>query len=204
MGEVEQMGCGGLSSRARVAPRPAPSSPQPSERVRVAERQRFPPPADVERLYLDVLRDLEWSKPVVSNATEEPGPVSGPSGVKMRGPYDYVPPSYWLTDTKHGGAFGFATEVGPGAAVPPLDSLKRMLPPEHLWPIDDFWDSMRVGTSSRTSSCSPKRSKLAMEGRPTLPTTQEKRKRLRMRVSERCSKPTAGTSTSPPASSNGC
>jgi exo-1,4-beta-D-glucosaminidase len=99
----------------------------------------FPPPAHVERLYLDVLRDLEWSKPVVSNATDEPGPVSGPSGVKMRGPYDYVPPSYWLTDTKHGGAFGFATEVGPGAAVPPLDSLKRMLPPEHLWPIDDFW-----------------------------------------------------------------
>src|SRR4029450_12413737 len=99
----------------------------------------FPPPAHVERLYLDVLRDLEWSKPVVSNATDEPGPGSGPSGVKMRGPYDYVPPSYWLTDTKHGGAFGFATEVGPGAAVPPLDSLKRMLPPEHLWAIDDFW-----------------------------------------------------------------
>jgi exo-1,4-beta-D-glucosaminidase len=57
----------------------------------------------------------------------------------MRGPYDYVPPSYWLTDTRNGGAFGFATEVGPGAAVPPLESLKRMLPPEHLWPIDDFW-----------------------------------------------------------------
>ena len=99
----------------------------------------FPPPARVEQAYLDVQRDLEWSKPVVSNATDAPGPVSGPSGMKMRGPYDYVPPSYWLTDRKHGGAFGFATEIGPGAAVPPLDSLKRMLPPEHLWPIDDVW-----------------------------------------------------------------
>jgi exo-1,4-beta-D-glucosaminidase len=99
----------------------------------------FPPPARVERAYLDVLRKLEWSKPVLSNATDTPGPVSGPSGVKMRGPYDYVPPSYWLTDTEKGGAFGFATEMGPGGAVPPLDSLKAMLPPEHLWPIDEFW-----------------------------------------------------------------
>jgi exo-1,4-beta-D-glucosaminidase len=57
----------------------------------------------------------------------------------MRGPYDYVPPSYWLTDTAHGGAFGFATEIGPGAAVPPLESLERMFPPDRLWPINDHW-----------------------------------------------------------------
>jgi exo-1,4-beta-D-glucosaminidase len=99
----------------------------------------YPPPADVERDYLDVLGKAEWDKPVLSNATDAPGPVSGPSGVKMRGPYDYVPPPYWLLDTKHGGAFGFATEIGPGGAVPPIESLKEMLPPDHLWPIDDFW-----------------------------------------------------------------
>ncbi len=98
-----------------------------------------PPPADVERAYLDVLAEVGWSKPILSNATDAPGPISGPSGVKMRGPYAYVPPSYWLADTSHGGAFGFATEVGPGAAVPPLESLERMLPPEHLWPIDEYW-----------------------------------------------------------------
>jgi exo-1,4-beta-D-glucosaminidase len=99
----------------------------------------FPPPAKVEQAYLDVLKELEWSPPVVSNATDAPGPVSGPSGMKMRGPYDYVPPSYWLTDTKNGGAFGFATEIGPGAAVPPLESLEKILPKESLWPIDDVW-----------------------------------------------------------------
>jgi exo-1,4-beta-D-glucosaminidase len=99
----------------------------------------FPPPAEVERAYLKVLDELEWSKAVLSNATDTPGPVSGPSGVKMRGPYDYVPPSYWLTDHKHGGAFGFATEIGPGAAVPPIESLKRMLPPDRLWPMSEFW-----------------------------------------------------------------
>jgi exo-1,4-beta-D-glucosaminidase len=99
----------------------------------------FPPPARVEKNYLDVLSDLRWHKPVLSNATDAPGPLSGPTGVKMRGPYDYVPPSYWLTDTKNGGAFGFATEMGPGAAVPPIASLKKMLPPDRLWPINEFW-----------------------------------------------------------------
>jgi exo-1,4-beta-D-glucosaminidase len=100
----------------------------------------FPPPAKVEKAYLDVLQELEWQKPVLSNATEAAGPLSGPSGVKMRGPYDYVPPSYWLEDDRHGGAFGFATETGPGPAVPPIDSLKKMLPKEHLWPIDEVWN----------------------------------------------------------------
>ncbi len=99
----------------------------------------FPPPADVERSYMDVLHSCEWKRPVLSNATDAPGPLTGPTGVKMRGPYDYVPPSYWLRDSEHGGAFGFATEVGPGAAVPPIESIERMVGADHLWPIDDFW-----------------------------------------------------------------
>ncbi|HVD90838.1 MAG TPA: hypothetical protein VNC21_01095 [Vicinamibacterales bacterium] len=100
-----------------------------------------PPPADVEQKYLDIERELEWDRPTVSSATEAPGPVSGPSGVKMRGPYDYVPPSYWLLDKKDGGAFGFATEISPGAAVPPVESLEAMLPEaRRRWPIDERWN----------------------------------------------------------------
>src|SRR5258707_9997838 len=57
----------------------------------------------------------------------------------MRGPYEYVPRSSGLLDAKNGGAFGFDTEVSPGAAVPPIESLKEMLPAEHLWPMDAFW-----------------------------------------------------------------
>src|SRR5262249_36112767 len=78
------------------------------------------PTAEVERKYLDVEAALGWPKPTLSSATEQQGPVSGPSGVKMRGPYDYVPPSYWQNDTEKGGAFGFSTEIGPGGAVPPI------------------------------------------------------------------------------------
>ena len=58
----------------------------------------------------------------------------------MNGPYDYVPPSYWLTDTRWGGAWGFDTEVSPGYAIPVLPSLRQMLPADHLWPIDEFWN----------------------------------------------------------------
>ena len=97
-----------------------------------------PPPPAVERAYLDELERVNWSRPVLSSAADKAA-ASGPSGVKMRGPYEYVPPSYWLLDAKNGGAFGFDTEVSPGAAVPPLETLKEMLPPEHLWPIDAFW-----------------------------------------------------------------
>ncbi len=98
-----------------------------------------PPPAPVEKAYLDVLAQLAWPNPVVSSATQKPAEHSGPSGVKMLGPYDYEPPIYWYVDTAHGGAYGFNTETGPGPAIPPVESLRRMLPANHLWPIDEQW-----------------------------------------------------------------
>ncbi|MEA2701236.1 MAG: exo,4-beta-D-glucosaminidase [Myxococcales bacterium] len=100
----------------------------------------FPPPAHVEQRYLEVLREERWPNPFQSSASQKPGPVTGPSGLKMLGPYDWVPPSYWLEDIDRGGAFGFATEINPGPAIPPVESLKKMLPPEHHWPIDDAWN----------------------------------------------------------------
>jgi len=99
-----------------------------------------PPPARVERAYLAVLEELGFPNPVVSSATEKPAELSGPSGAKMRGPYEWVPPAYWYTDTKLGGPHGFATEIGPGPSPPPVESLKRFLPPEALWPPNDTWD----------------------------------------------------------------
>jgi len=98
-----------------------------------------PPPEEVEKTYLQVLEDLHWPTPAVSSATEAPAELSGPSGVKMNGPYEWVPPVYWYEDEKHGGAWGFNTETSPGPAVPPVASLEKFLP-GHLWPIDDWWD----------------------------------------------------------------
>ena len=99
-----------------------------------------PPPADVETMYIGILKELNWPNPYQSSATAKPTTVTGETGVKMLGPYDYVPPSYWLLDTKFGGAYGFDTEVSPGAAVPPVESLREMLPPDRLWPINSAWE----------------------------------------------------------------
>lgn len=99
-----------------------------------------PPPPQVEQAYLDVLASLDWPNPVLSSATAQRTTITGASGVKMTGPYDWVPPGYWLTDTKHGGAYGFNTETGPGPAVPPVESLRRFIPADHAWPIDEVWN----------------------------------------------------------------
>jgi exo-1,4-beta-D-glucosaminidase len=99
-----------------------------------------PPPADVERMYLSVLNEAEWPNPSVSSASETPTTVTGKSGVKMTGPYEYVPPVYWLADTAAGGAYGYNTETSPGPAIPTLESVKRFVPQDHLWPIDEVWN----------------------------------------------------------------
>jgi exo-1,4-beta-D-glucosaminidase len=109
-----------------------------------------PPPPDVEQMYLDVEKQLRFPNPIVSSATGKPTTVTGESGVKMTGPYEYVAPKYWTEDKINGGnhcnpggcggAYGFNSETSPGPAVPPVESLRAMLPKDHLWPIDDWWD----------------------------------------------------------------
>jgi len=105
-----------------------------------------PPPPDVEHAYLEVEKQVGWPNPVVSSASDQSTTLTGKSGVKMTGPYDYEPPSYWLEDkSKWGGGWGYNTETGPGPAIPPLESLKKMLPKEHLWPVDEFWNFHGAG-----------------------------------------------------------
>jgi exo-1,4-beta-D-glucosaminidase len=99
-----------------------------------------PPPANVEAAYLQVLQETQWPNPIESSASQTPAELTGTSGVKMTGPYDYVPPSYWYIDQQHGGAYGFNTETGPGPAIPTAGSLAKFIPADHLWPIDDIWN----------------------------------------------------------------
>ncbi len=99
-----------------------------------------PPPPEVEQMYLGIEKELEWPNPIVSSASEQKTTETGPSGVKMTGPYEYVPPVYWLADTQAGGAYGYNTETSPGPAIPPRESLEKFIPKEHLWPMDDVWN----------------------------------------------------------------
>ena len=97
------------------------------------------PKPTVEKKYLKVLMEYDSTRVHLASAGEYTS-LAGPTGVKMRGPYAYEPPVYWFSDTLQGGAFGFNTETGPGAQVPPLESIEKMISKRHLWPIDSVWD----------------------------------------------------------------
>jgi exo-1,4-beta-D-glucosaminidase len=97
------------------------------------------PKPELEKAYRAILAEDDPTRPVLNSTGTKVSPVSGPSGVKMNGPYDYVPPVYWFINTDRGGAFGYNTETGPGPQVPPIETLRRMFPPDKLWPINDLW-----------------------------------------------------------------
>jgi exo-1,4-beta-D-glucosaminidase len=98
-----------------------------------------PPPANVENAYLKVEAETHWPNPVLSSASSASTTVTGASGVKMSGPYDYVAPSYWYVDHQHGGAFGFNTETSPGPAIPSLASRQKFLSDPEAWPPSAAW-----------------------------------------------------------------
>lgn len=95
------------------------------------------PPAGLEKIYLDALARAEWNLPVISSAKAISSPQLGSPGMKMDGPYWWVPPNYWY-DKRLGGASGFASEVGPGPTIPELDELKKFLAPAELTKLLDY------------------------------------------------------------------
>ena len=106
---------------------------------------RIPNPGLEER-YLAIFGKEDY-RPYVCSAKRIRS-LAGWSGAKMEGPYEWVGPDYWYKDTKAGGAFGWNTETGIGANLPQLESLKRMIPEEALWPLSDVWDYHCTASSS--------------------------------------------------------
>jgi exo-1,4-beta-D-glucosaminidase len=125
----------------------------PSIYVWMLGSDKLPAPK-LEMKYIDLFRKYDPSRSYITSAggagteknkivAEVPlvSDISGPTGMKMLGPYAWTPPVYWFEDTTLGGAWGFNTETCPGAEIPPLASLRRMLPEKSLWPIDKkFWE----------------------------------------------------------------
>ncbi|MYW14093.1 exo-beta-D-glucosaminidase [Streptomyces sp. SID2955] len=93
------------------------------------------PDARIEKGYLDALKEADWPVPVVPAASDASSPQLGRSGMKMTGPYDWVPPGYWYAK-REGGATGFNSETSAGPSIPTLDTLRRMMTPAEL---DTLW-----------------------------------------------------------------
>jgi exo-1,4-beta-D-glucosaminidase len=96
------------------------------------------PPEDIEQRYINVLKQYDGTRPYSSSATQAPSKIDGYTGLFM-GPwpqvYGYLPPSYWYTKLE------FNTECGPnGEQLPPIETIKKVMPEKDLWPISSTWD----------------------------------------------------------------
>jgi exo-1,4-beta-D-glucosaminidase len=98
----------------------------------------IPRPA-LEQRYNDLIKSID-DRSYLAAASWRKSTISGNTGVKMKGPYNYVGPSYWYVDSVNGGAYGFNTETGPGPQIPVMESLTKMLPADKLWPINATWN----------------------------------------------------------------
>ena len=110
------------------------------------------PPDGIAQRYVHALRSAGWSTPIVASAASAGDGPAGPSGMKMNGPYAWVPPNYWFDRAGYlGGAIGFDSETSAGEDIPPLDDLRRFMSPadQHaLWSEPDVpqFHSGRTGT----------------------------------------------------------
>ncbi|KAI9150056.1 glycoside hydrolase family 2 protein [Paramyrothecium foliicola] len=98
-------------------------------------------------VYVEALKSSDWQVPIVPSASKRGYPEQlGPSGMKMNGPYDWVPPNYWYdtepSKDRLGAAFGFGSELGAGVGTPELSSLRKFLTEED---IEDLWQKPDKG-----------------------------------------------------------
>ncbi|MFT6715760.1 MAG: exo-1,4-beta-D-glucosaminidase [Saprospiraceae bacterium] len=100
----------------------------------------FLPHPELEKKFIDMLKKTNPSGNYLGAAKWHKSGISGGTGVKMEGPYDYVTPNYWYNDTVRGGAFGFNTETGPGPQPPVYSSLIKMYGEDVNYPIDSTWN----------------------------------------------------------------
>ena len=93
------------------------------------------PPDPVLNDYHSILRELHWQNAVVDTVSHVNRTWSG---IHMAGPYVWHPPSYWFSE-KYGPARGSSAEEGDNEVIPPLESLKKFIPTDQLWPINETW-----------------------------------------------------------------
>ncbi|HMH05859.1 MAG TPA: beta galactosidase jelly roll domain-containing protein [Terriglobales bacterium] len=85
--------------------------------------------------YLQILKEEHWQNAVVNTVSHV---NRSWNGIHMAGPYVWRPPYYWFSD-KYGPARGSSAEEGDNETIPPLESLRKFIPADKLWPINENW-----------------------------------------------------------------
>jgi len=93
------------------------------------------PPDPVLHDYHTIENELHWQDAIVDTVSHV---NRFWSGIHMAGPYVWHPPSYWFSE-KYGPARGSSAEEGDNEIIPPLESLRRFIPADKLWPPNEYW-----------------------------------------------------------------
>jgi exo-1,4-beta-D-glucosaminidase len=93
------------------------------------------PPDPILNDYHQIEKEVHWPNAIVDTVADR---NRSWSGIHMEGPYVWRPPYYWFSDV-YGPARGSSAEEGDNETIPPLESLRKFIPADHLWPPDDYW-----------------------------------------------------------------
>ncbi len=111
------------------------------------------PPDAVREAYHQILSDLHWPNATVDTVSSLAKDAAGETlwdGITMAGPYSWRPPSYWFSG-RYAAAQGSTAEQGDNESVPPFASLKKFIPPDKLWPINESW-SFHAGSDTKNAA----------------------------------------------------
>ena len=110
-------------------------------------------PDPVQQEYHRIESELHWQNALVDTVSSFAKDANGEhlwDGVHMEGPYSWRSPAYWFSG-KYPTTRGACAEQGDNEHIPTLESLKKFIPANHLWPIDDTW-LMHTGAIEKNSS----------------------------------------------------
>ena len=99
------------------------------------------PPEPVRNEYHKILSEVHWQNAIVDTVSSFAKDAQGEhlwDGIIMEGPYSWRPPAYWFSG-KYPPSRGSSAEQGDNEHIPTLESLKKFIPSDKLWPINDTW-----------------------------------------------------------------
>lgn len=99
------------------------------------------PPVPIRHEYHRILSELHWQNAVVDTVSSFARAPDGSrewDGIHMQGPYSWRPPTYWFSG-RYAAARGACAEQGDNEDIPPYESLKKFIPADKLWPINETW-----------------------------------------------------------------